>query len=315
VNRRIFRYLIPVLGLTIFVLAAWTLRREMEHLQWQKVKTAFTGLPVERVALSLVLAVLGYIVLTGYDLLGVRYVGQSVPNRRVLFASFVSYVFTNNVGLSLFGAVAVRMRLYTRWGLSVPDVIRLAVFAGFTAWIGVVSLCGITLLLFAVKLPGNWSVSSLYVRLLGATLLLAVSAYLIACARVRKSLNIRGFSFSLPPIRLAAFQPLVGMFDWGLAAASLYVLLPRGSSLPFTTFLTSYAAAQTVGIFSNVPGALGVFEGVLILTLKQHMPVDSLLGALLAYRLIYYLLPLIVGLTLMGVYELALRIFPRAKTR
>jgi uncharacterized membrane protein YbhN (UPF0104 family) len=51
-----------------------------------------------------------------------------------------------------------------------------------------------------------------------------------------------------------------------------------------------------------VPAGLGVFESILLVTLTG-VPAESLLGAVLAYRLVYELLPFVGGLLLLLAYE------------
>jgi uncharacterized protein (TIRG00374 family) len=92
-----------------------------------------------------------------------------------------------------------------------------------------------------------------------------------------------------------------------LAAAVLYVLLPAHPDVNYFIFFGSYLLAQIAGIISNVPGGLGVFETVLILLISPPIASDQLLGALLVYRIVYYLLPLLIGLGLLALYELQQR--------
>jgi len=73
--------------------------------------------------------------------------------------------------------------------------------------------------------------------------------------------------------------------------------------LNYLIFFGSYLLAQVVGVISNVPGGLGVFETVLILLVSPPLTSDQLLGALLVYRAIYYFLPLLVGIGLLALYE------------
>ena len=53
---------------------------------------------------------------------------------------------------------------------------------------------------------------------------------------------------------------------------------------------------------SGVPAGLGVFESILLVTLT-NAPAEELLGAVLAYRLVYELLPFISGVLLLLAYE------------
>src|SRR5207245_217592 len=75
-----------------------------------------------------------------------------------------------------------------------------------------------------------------------------------------------------------------------LAAAVLYSLLPPEAHIGFVTLLGAYAAAVVAGIISHVPGGIGVFEAVILLALP-NVPPDALLGSLLAYRAVSYLVP------------------------
>ncbi len=51
---------------------------------------------------------------------------------------------------------------------------------------------------------------------------------------------------------------------------------------------------------SNVPGGMGVFEGVVLFATKGRIDPAHALGLLLVYRLVYYVLPLTVALPLMA---------------
>jgi hypothetical protein len=61
------------------------------------------------------------------------------------------------------------------------------------------------------------------------------------------------------------------------------------------------------GVASNVPGGLGVFEGVILLLLSAKVPAAAVLASLLAYRAIYYFLPLGFATGLLGLYEMRSR--------
>jgi uncharacterized membrane protein YbhN (UPF0104 family) len=78
-------------------------------------------------------------------------------------------------------------------------------------------------------------------------------------------------------------------------------------NIPFTTFIGLFVIAQTTGVFSQVPGGIGVFESVFMLALPDTIDKANIFGALLAYRIIYYVLPLIGVGSLFFVYERWLR--------
>jgi phosphatidylglycerol lysyltransferase len=84
----------------------------------------------------------------------------------------------------------------------------------------------------------------------------------------------------------------------------LWWLLPETAHVPFITFVGVYAVAVIAGIISHVPGGVGVFEAVMLFALPG-VPADALLGSLLAYRAVYYVVPLVFGTLLFGSKELS----------
>src|SRR6185295_7823911 len=96
------------------------------------------------------------------------------------------------------------------------------------------------------------------------------------------------------------------MLDWILAAAVAYVLLPP-SALTFTAFLGAFLVAVAIGVGSHVPGGMGVFEGLMVVLLKPYLTSGQLLPALVAYRAIYYLLPLTVAMVVLVADEVRQR--------
>ena len=129
------------------------------------------------------------------------------------------------------------------------------------------------------------------------------------CAFRKTPLRLWKWQFTLPSLRLAIGQLVVGSVDWLLAAAALYVLMPevKGHPLSFSGFFTMFLLAQVVALISHVPGGLGVFEAVMVLMLNTRtvaIKPDAAFGALIVYRVIYYLLPLVIGSVAMGGYEL-----------
>ena len=77
--------------------------------------------------------------------------------------------------------------------------------------------------------------------------------------------------------------------------------------ISFTTFIGLFVIAQTTGVFSQVPGGIGVFETIFLMALPDSIDKANIFGALLAYRIIYYVLPLIGVGSLFFIYERWLR--------
>ncbi|MGA7105699.1 MAG: bifunctional lysylphosphatidylglycerol flippase/synthetase MprF [Candidatus Deferrimicrobiaceae bacterium] len=295
--------LIPFLGVLLFGLALWVLHRELKTVHYIDVVREIRALPPFRVVLALALAALGYLALTGYDATGVRYIRHALPYSRTAMVSFISYAVSHNVGGSFVSGGSVRMRLYSLWGFSTVEITKVVAFCVLTFWVGLFSVGGVYLLLGPLLLPPGFPVSPVVLRILGAVFLAVVAAYLVACAFRRTPFRVKDWEISLPSLRLAMAQVIVSSLDWVLSAGVLYVLLPPGGDLSFPEFLCPYLIAQVAGLVSHVPGGLGVFETVLLLLLSPRVGRDSLVGAMLVFRVVYYLLPLALAAMAIGVHE------------
>ena len=291
----------PLLGLSLFCLALWVLHRELVHVRVLDIRKAIAVMPPGRLAAALVLVIVDYIVMTNYDLLAVRYIGRQLSRAKVMTASFLSYAFSNNVGLSVFGAGAMRLRQYGLMGLSGLEVAKLVAFAVTASTMGLLTTAGIVLTFTHSPAPQSWPDWLHSMRPAGLLFVGLASAYLTVCAVRREPLRFRDLLFPLPRLRLALAQVATGALDWLLTASALYVLLP--GSLPFGTFFAAYAAGQVAGMISHVPGGVGVLETVLVVSLKGAVPHGQLLGVLLVYRALYYLLPFAVAAASIGVAE------------
>jgi phosphatidylglycerol lysyltransferase len=301
-----WRRISPFIGPALLALALYLLHRELTHSHYRDVVGFLRALPARRLLTALGLTAAGYLTLTCYDLLAVHHLGLSLPYRRIALASFVSYAFSNNVNATVSG-MPLRVRFYTAWGLSTEDVARLIAFCILAFWVGFATLCGVTFTFFPAALPPSLHLPFGSERPLGAVALAAVGLYLAASAWRRQPLRIRGWEFPFPGPLSAAAQIAVSSLDWTLAGAVLYTLLPRAPDLSFPEFFGLFLLAQLVGLLSHSPGGLGVFDTLIVLLLTPKLPAAAILGALLAFRAIYYFLPLVLASVLLAVSEVARR--------
>jgi phosphatidylglycerol lysyltransferase len=299
------RWLAPAVGLTLFVVALLVLRHELHAVSYRELSDAVFGSSPSAILLAVLLTALNYLVLTGYDLLALRYVGRPLPTGRVMFASFVAYAIQYNVGFGWVSGASVRYRFYSRWGVTPGELSRIVVFYTTTFWIGLLVLGGLTLVVDPLptlhQVPGHQAS-----RVVGALLLGLCLAYAVAAATRRGALHLGRLALALPEPRLVAGQFVLSLLDWVLAAGVAWVLLPSGRPA-FLLFVGAFLAAQLVAMVSHVPGGVGVFETLLVLLLKPALPVSAVLPALLLFRVVYYLLPLAVALVLLVGDEILLR--------
>jgi phosphatidylglycerol lysyltransferase len=282
-----------LLGLALFTIALVVLRRELHALTWHELTSDVLATPPTRLGAALLLTVLNYLALTGYDLLAFASIGHRLSRWRVAGASFLAYAVANSVGFAMFSGAAVRYRFYTRWGVTAKDLSRIVFSYSVTFWLGLLALGGISLV---AGPPGTLAPAApAWSRAVGGLLLLACTAWILAVLVRREPLRLRGLELALPSLRIALAQLVLSSVEWTLAAGVLYVLLPP-SGLPFLRLLGAFLAAQLLGLASHVPGGAGVFEGLMLVLLAPFLSSARLLPALVVYRLVYYLLPLAVAL-------------------
>ena len=301
-QRRLLHRLQPVFGLALFSLALWVLYRELRHYRPGDIARSLEALPSLRVIMALVFTALNFVLLSVYDFLGIRYAGRKLAYRRAAVASFIGFAFSQSLGFPLLTGAPARYRLYSSWGLSAVEISQVIAFYSVTFWLGVGIIGGALLVAGPGLLPPP--LGGMLGPVIGAVVLLVVAAYFAWTVRGRPVLSVRDWEFPPPSARLSVAQLLVSPLDWSLAAAVLWVLLPAGLGLSYPAFLTIFVAAQVVGLVSHVPGGLGVFEATLILLLPGHGLHASVLGALVAFRGVYYLLPLLVAAVVYGGLEL-----------
>lgn len=305
----------PALGLALFAAALWVLHREFAHYDLSDVLGHLHEIRAAQLALAAVLTAVSYLLLTGYDTLAMHYIGKALAWPRIALASFVSYVFSHNLGILSLDGSLVRYRMLTSFGLTPGEITRVIAFDTVTFWLGFFALGGVLLVVTPLGVPESWHLGGTTTRPAGVVLALAFGAYLAASLVRRTPLVVRGFTLSIPSPRMTLTQVAISSADWAFSASVLWVLLPAAPGLSFGVFLSAYLVAVVVGLLSHVPGGVGVFETALVLALARWLPGDVVLGAALAYRIVYYLAPMGLALLLFGGYELAQRRAALARTQ
>ena len=298
---RLGRALLVALPVVLLAAAGWAIHRELAGSSWADLRGAVSGLPAGALALAALVTAADYLLLSGYDLLALRYAGRTLPLPQVVFTSFVSYAFGNNVGFALLSSGSVRLRLYSQFGLSALEVGKIIGFTASQLWAGLLPVAGVALLA-GVKVPLPEPIA----LLAGGLALALTAAYLVAAWRATAPVRLGSLEVQLPSLPLALGQVLVSAADWAVASAVLYVLLPPGA-ISFPALLGLFVAAQVAGLASQVPGGLGVFDSVVLAALSGVVPAPRLLGALVAYRAIYYLAPFLAAFAMLVANELVVR--------
>ncbi|MDP4021547.1 lysylphosphatidylglycerol synthase domain-containing protein [Methylobacterium sp. NEAU 140] len=278
----------------------------VQSVTWSEVKGALAAATAEQLGLALLFVGISYLFLTGYDALALRQLKIKVPYRITALASFTSYAVSFTLGFPLLTAGTIRYWIYARQGLSASKIAALTVIAGFTFWLGMGVVLGLSLIIEAGQLAGLAFTSIELNKGVGFAALALVLGYLVWVSAKRRSVTVKHWRLELPGASVSIGQMLVGIGDVCAAAATLYVLLPQETNLGFTTFLAIYVLGAMLGIASNAPGGIGVFEATVLLALS-HLPRDEVLTSLLLFRGCYYVVPFVTALAMLGLYEIVKR--------
>jgi uncharacterized membrane protein YbhN (UPF0104 family) len=277
-----------------FVAVVWLLAHMVRTIDWGTVGDTLRGYRAGTLALAGVLVAASYAAYAGYELLARHYSGHGLPWRLVALVGVMAYAFNLNLGAWL-GGIGFRYRLYSQLGVSPATTARVYLSALATNWTGYVAVAGVVFASYGVDLPREWRLSDNGLRWIGVLLAAVVApGYLLACARARQRCwSVRGHELELPGAPLAAGQMAVGALNWLLIGAVLYTLLPHAEEGPrYGTVLATFLIACIAGVATHIPAGLGVLEAVFLALLGHRVPHAQLVGALLAYRALYYLVPL-----------------------
>ncbi len=304
---RAARHVPAVLGFLLLIGAIYVVQREFRHLNVHQVGHAVAAMPRQRLVAAALWTIAAYGVLTFYDRLATIYAGKRVRYARTAFASFCAGALAHNLGFAAVSGAAVRYRLYASWGLSPPQIAKVIAFCSLTFGLGGMSLGGA--ILFGEPRTVPWFGTHLPVLALhaiGALMWVAVAAYVFISTRF-PTLHVRGRTIELPGWRMALLQVGLATLDVAVTASIFYALLPPAHGLTWLRFVAIYLGSYAAGLATNVPGGLGVFDAAVLLGLSDILPPQTILSALLIFRLYYYIIPLFLAGALFAGNEFLMR--------
>lgn len=288
----------PVLSVVLIGAALRFLSQELSHVSAGRIWEALTSIPGRSLLAAGSLVVLNYAVLAGYEHFACRYAGVPQPLRRIAISSFIGNAFANTLGFSFLSGSSIKFRLYATWGLSAADVGRIALFTTLSLWLGLVGLGGLALLFS----PEAGQLLALGSDILGLALASIPVFYVLVSFRWREAVSFFGFQIPAPGPRTAVIQVVFSVLDWGLSGLILFVLL--GDRPDLTVFFARFMLAQLAGVVSQAPGGVGVFETAFMMLTPDAADNGPLFASLLAFRVIYYIAPLILAAGTLAVREM-----------
>jgi phosphatidylglycerol lysyltransferase len=275
----------------LFAGALWALRHELAGHSLREIGQRFREIPPHAVLVGAVLTIFSYLTLTGYEILGLMMVKAKLRYRTAALASFISYAFSNNVGLTLITGGSIRYRIYSARGLSTVDIAYITAFCTISFGLGALVIIALASLVTPATIADPLHLPDQVVEIGASLLLAALGVWLLAGLFWTKSFHIRNWEIRLPRVHYTVAQIVLAICDLTLAAGVLYVLLPEAIRPSFEVYITVYVIGLVAGAASHVPGGIGVFESLMIFMLP-HVPKVPLIGSILAYRCIYFILPL-----------------------
>lgn len=317
------RHLIGLgLSLLLFglaLLACWHLVREINP---DQVRDSLAAVPPRALFAAMLATVLGFLLMLAYEWSASRYADVRLPASTLALGGFCAFAIGNAVGLSALSGGSVRYRLYTRNGLGAGDVARMSLFASLSLGISLPILAALAALFDLTDAAAALRLPAPLLALLAVAVLFAALTLILLLARKRLAerpvpgcwqVDLGRFSLRLPGVRMSLVQLLISSLDVLIAASVLYCLLPEAP--PFSSFVLIYMLALAAGVLSHVPGGVGVFEAVLLAAFSSRIDPAGLVAAMLLYRLLYVMLPLLVAGLLLLAVEARRLWFPRQVAR
>lgn len=285
------RHILKFLVVAIVCLAAFLVYRSLGRYSLSEIQASVSAITGFRLSMALVFVALSYFCLSMFDMLALRYVGKPLSYRQTALASFTALSIGHNAGMAALSSGAVRYRFYSRWGLTGGEIAKIIIFCGFTVGLGLLTLAGLALLLERGDAPNLLGLDR-NMRLAVAALFLAGPiAYLVVCGLFNRTIRIGKWTFEPPKLSLAMGQVIVGTLNYACIAAAIQHLLASFTSVDYLDVASAYVTANIAALISHVPGGLGVLEA----TMLGILPSAASIGALVAFRVLYFFLPLTIG--------------------
>jgi uncharacterized membrane protein YbhN (UPF0104 family) len=314
VNSRLGRGTISaVISLAVLAVAAFILYKLLQDADFGKVLATLKAQSAQKIIIAAVFVVAGYITLTFYDYFALHAIDRGkVPYTIAALASFTSFTIGHSLGAAVLTGGLIRFRIYSAWGLTVLDIAKIAFITSITFWLGNAFLLG-GATAYAPEAAATLDHLPLWAnRAIGLSALLAIVCYLLWLAPRRRSIGRAGWRIMLPSFRFTLVQIAIGALDLTLITLAMYTVLPPDPQVGFITMMIPFLTATLLGTVSHAPGGLGVIEVTMLLGLPQFQR-EELLAALLTFRALYFVLPLLLATLSLGIRELHLLARPSAR--
>ncbi|QRM54825.1 bifunctional lysylphosphatidylglycerol flippase/synthetase MprF [Sinorhizobium sp. BG8] len=303
-GHRLSAVLLPIAGVVIALLALYVLEQHVHAISFREIRDDLYALSASRLALAILFTVVSFSAVAFYDVVAVETIAPGRVSKRVsAMAGAAGYAISNALGFSLLTGGALRYRVYAAQGIELADIGRIVGTSWFAIWFAFAIMAAIAMVAEPDQIPWLATLGPAVDVSIGIAVLAAIAALVLWLSRGARTVGVGSFSLRLPTSRGALMQIAAGLVDMTAAAACLYVLLPSGSVGSFSAFILVYVVAVILGIASHAPGGVGAFEATIIAGLGLGSNSEALAG-LVAYRIVYTLLPFLVAVAGLVVSEI-----------
>lgn len=297
-----------LLSVAIIAVAAVVLFHMLRDINVDEVIAALKATEIKSIAAAAFFVACGYFTLTFYDWFALRAIGRAeIPYRIAALTGFTSYSIGHNIGATVFTGGAVRYRIYSAYGLDAIEVAKICFVAGLTFWLGNATVLGLGVAYHPQAAGPIDQLPDWLNRIIGIAMLVVLVSYVSWVWSAPREIGQSEWKVQLPSGPSTLLQICIGILDLGSCALAMYMLLPGEPNVGFVTMAVVFVSATLLGFASHAPGGLGVFDAAMLVALWQFDK-EPLLAGLLLFRLLYYIVPFVLALVILGTREIWLNL-------
>jgi glycosyltransferase 2 family protein len=299
---KVLKRFAPLVWLSIAAVAVWVLAQRIGEIDFDEVLRDLGAVPMPLVIGALLCSAGVYATVGLYEGIAVRLASGRNLRRQAFRTAVIANPLGRAIGVAMVSGGALRYRMYAPEGLSIRKVGAIILLVAMPYVFGVGWLIDLSLLLHLQEAARAFQLPVAVITVFGVLGLAKDVGWLAFVASRKEPITIRGQSIRLPSLRDALVQIGFGLVQISLMTTILYLFMPAELNMTWPAFVAIYCISFVAGQMSNVPAGLGVLEAALFLMLP-HVPPGKLVGAVIAYRAVYELIPLGVALLLLLIYE------------
>ena len=308
-----WHWLLVLVAIVMFALASKSLFHMAHTLDMTQMQSIITSTPPLTMFKAVAVVMAAYMLLSIYDLIAVRYLKADIPYLKILNTSFTAFSIGHTLGVSMLSAGAVRFRYYGKYGVESTKIANIILLVSLAFSYGMMTVIGISLvvnphMLSQLLTNVSWlsGIPPLVFRVIGSLILALIIASLLFAGKSGRVFSIKRWELQLPPAAVLLRLIVLAVIDIALVAYIIHILIPVSIQVSYLEVFSAYVQAVTVGIVSHVPGGLGVFELTMVASLPK-VDKTTLISVLLLFRVLYYLIPFMLGILSFVLHEAYIR--------